>query len=162
MSLDLIFNINGTNGDIEINLSPQAIQKLDDSCGSIVFPFYNSKFIMTYHIKRKGWEFPAGSREGGETPIECAVRETFEETGALISNIIAIGYYTVDINNEKRKTAIYSADVERFEPKPRWSETDLVKIFDELPENISYSDDVYKIVLDHIRKLRNQINEVVE
>lgn len=156
MILDLNFNISGTNGNIEINLTPKAKEYLNDSVGSLVFPFYNENFIMTFHIKRKGWEFPAGTIEDGESPLECAKREAFEEAGAIIENIEALGYYTVESGRDKNKYVIYMADVERFEPKPSWSETDLVKLFSELPKNITYTDDVYKIVLEHIKNIRKK------
>lgn len=156
IALDLIFNIIGKNGDIEINLTPEAAKDLEDSSGSIVFPFYDDKFIMTFHSTRKSWEFPAGRREEGESPLECALRESFEETGAILMDVIPLGYYTVKTKDGNKKTAIYMSDVERFEPKPSWSETDLVKIFDEIPDNISYEDDVYKIVMNHIEKLKEE------
>lgn len=156
IALDLIFNISGTNGDIEINLTPEAAKDLFDSSGSIVFPFYNDKFIMTFHSTRKSWEFPAGRREEGESPLECALRESFEETGAILENVIPLGYYVVRAKEGIKKTAIFMSDVERFEPKPSWSETDLVKLFDEIPDNISYEDDVYKIVMRHIEKLKKK------
>lgn len=154
IALDLNYNISGTNGDIEVNLTPEAAKDLEDSSGSIVFPFYDDKFIMTFHSTRKSWEFPAGRREEGESPLECAIREAFEETGAILENVVPLGYYTVKTKKGKQKTAIYMSGVERFEPKPSWSETDLVKIFDEIPDNVSYEDDVYKIVLKHIEHLK--------
>ena len=152
--MDLNLKIDGTNGDIEIFLGKDSIVQLDDSDGSIVFTFYEGKYVMTYHPKRKGWEFPAGRREENETAVECAKRETFEETGAILSEAIPLGYYLVSKHNNVFKTAIFMSDVDKFEPKPHWSETDLVKLFEELPKNISYKDDVYKIVLEYISKNR--------
>jgi len=152
--LDLNIKIDGTNGDIEIFLGKKSSVELDDSDGSIVFTFYDTRYVMTYHPKRKGWEFPAGKREQNETSIECAKRETFEEMGAILSNITPLGYYLVRKDNNSFKTAVFVSNVDKFEPKPHWSETDLVKLFEELPENISYKDDVYKIVLDYIEKNR--------
>ena len=43
------------------------------------------------------WSFPGGHLEHGETPEECAKRETLEETGVLIGNL-GCGPYTNDIN----------------------------------------------------------------
>ncbi|WP_202708968.1 NUDIX domain-containing protein [Sporosalibacterium faouarense] len=155
--MDLVVNISGTNGNIQISLSPKSAGDIEDSSGSLVFPFYNDNFVMTFHMKRKGWEFPAGTREEGETPLECAKRESFEEAGAILKNVKALGYYTVNNGDKKLKYAIYKAEIDRFEPKPSWSETDLVKLFTELPEDISYQDDVYKIVLNHIKSTEGKM-----
>ena len=152
--MDIKLKADGTNGNIEIYLGKDSVVSLDDSDGSIVFTFYEDKYVMTYHPKRKGWEFPAGRREEGETAVECARRETFEETGAILSDIIPLGYYLVINDNNVFKTAIFMSSVEKFEPKPHWSETDLVKLFEKLPEDISYKDDVYRIVLEYIEKNR--------
>jgi len=150
--VDSIFNIKGINGDIEVNLSVNSIDLLENSSGSIIVPFYKGNYVMTYHPKRSGWEFPGGKREVDETIIECVTREAFEEAGAIVSNIEPIGYYSIKTKDKVVKTAIFTGHVERFEPKPRWSETDLVKIFDKLPAKLSFSDDVYKIVLEYLEE----------
>lgn len=154
--MDLVFNISGTNGDIEINLTPEAVNCLDDSLGVIVFPFYDGKFIMTFHMAKKAWKFPAGHREEEESVLECALRKAFEETGAILKNVIPLGYYIVKTKEGSKKTAIYMSDVDKFEPKPPWSETGAVKIFYEIPENISHEDDVYKILINHIKNLKKE------
>lgn len=151
--MDLELKIDGTNGDIEIFIGKSYVSELDHSDGSTVITFYNKRYVMTYHPKRRGWEFPSGKREENETIYECAKRETFEETGAILSEIIPLGYYLVKTNESVFKTAIFMANVDKFESKPYWSETNLVKLFDELPQNISYKDDVYKIIVEYIKKM---------
>ena len=147
------FNIRGDNGEIEIDFTKESIEDLSNFDGSLVITFYNGNYVMTYHPKRNGWEFPAGSRKGEETSEECAKRETFEETGAILKTLEPIGIYTIKSKEKIFKTIIFIGDVERFEPKPHWSETNLVKLFDSLPNKVSYSDDVYKIVLHKINEI---------
>ncbi|KNF10153.1 ADP-ribose pyrophosphatase [Gottschalkia purinilytica] len=153
--MNRIFSTNSARDNIDINLSKGSIENIGDCNGSIVFLFYNNGLVMAFNPKRKVWEFPFGKIQSGETLEECAIREAFEEAGAVITNIKALGYYTLKRKGGKDKIAIFSADVERFEPKPVWSETDLVKIFDTLPENISCKNNVYKTVIKYIK--RNKI-----
>lgn len=147
-----IYNIKGTNGDIEINFTEKAINDVKEFKGSLVVPFYKENFVMSYHSRRKGWELPAGHREKGETAEECAIRETFEETGAILCDLKRIGYYIIKNKDGEHKIIIFVSNVEKFETKPYWSETGLVKLFDEIPEDISYNDDVYKIIFEYVKK----------
>ena len=41
--------------------------------------------VLLLHDPRRGWDLPKGKREPGETPLETALRETFEETGLDVS-----------------------------------------------------------------------------
>lgn len=59
----------------------------------------DSKILMGKRINSHGhntWNFPGGHLEFGESPEQCAIRETLEETGLSIKNIAA-GPYTNDI-----------------------------------------------------------------
>ena len=47
------------------------------SCGAIVIA--EGQVLMVR--SRKGWSFPKGHQESGETPVQTARREVFEETG---------------------------------------------------------------------------------
>ena len=49
--------------------------------------FDNKEVLLVYNRKLKKWLQPGGHIEGLETPIEAAIRETFEETGIDIQII---------------------------------------------------------------------------
>ena len=56
----------------------------DSSIGfAVAAAKYQGKWILCRHKKRQTWECPGGHREAGETPVEAAKRELFEETGAV-------------------------------------------------------------------------------
>ena len=47
----------------------------------IIFTRYQDKWVYCWHKYRKSYEHPGGHVESGETPMEAAKRELFEETG---------------------------------------------------------------------------------
>ncbi len=62
----------------------------------IVFAKLGSEYILA-NIPRRGWTVPSGRIEAGETPVDTAVRETWEEIGARIrpEDLRYMGYYLV-------------------------------------------------------------------
>lgn len=69
---------------------------------SIVEDVENQRFLMIEHQRgiNKGCKnFPGGKKEPNETIKECAIRETFEETGIHIYNPIEVGYIEFPSNN---------------------------------------------------------------
>lgn len=72
----------------------------------------DGKVLMGKRINSHGhdtWNFPGGHLEFGETPVECTIRETLEETGITIENITP-GPWTNDIfagSPEKHYITIY-------------------------------------------------------
>ena len=57
--------------------------KREKSCGAIVFYLKENKeqVLLIKHSNSGHWSFPKGHVETGETEVETAVREIFEETG---------------------------------------------------------------------------------
>lgn len=51
-------------------------------------------FVVVHSVRRDQWGSPGGWREGDETPVENAVRETFEETGLRLRHpdVLPCGY----------------------------------------------------------------------
>lgn len=60
----------------------------------VVLPYYEHSFVFAKHHTR-GYEWPGGKVELGESALAAAIREVREETGALLSSIWRVGQYTV-------------------------------------------------------------------
>lgn len=83
---------------------------------------YQNQWLLTKH-KLRGWEFPGGKKEQGETLEETAIREVKEETGAQIKSLQFIGEYEVTNKENSFVKAIYFAEVETLTRKEDYLET---------------------------------------
>ena len=100
----------------------------------------DGKFLMVYNPKRKGWEMPGGRIEQGETVEEAAARECLEESG-----------YSVKI---VAKRNIGYCDVCACELGDKVSDCEMEsKLFDELPDDLSFDTDEYEGVIAWARSL---------
>ena len=101
------------------------------------------KWVFCKHEKRDTYEVPGGHREPGESILEAAKRELYEETGALQFEIEPVCVYSVIGKNRVNETGeeifgmLYYADIYSFE-KELHSEMEKVELFDELPEQWTY------------------------
>ncbi len=112
----------------------------------------NGKFLLVklnyaHHL----WTFPGGKVERGESFLEAGIRETKEETGIIVKDLICVGFYkankeykddTVEIyygNSSMVETKIDPIEIEKVDwfrrdafPKDRASTVDKIfKIYDE-------------------------------
>jgi len=55
---------------------------------------HEENWLLTKH-KERGVEFPGGKVEKFETLVEAAKRETLEETGVLINDLVQVAEYVV-------------------------------------------------------------------
>lgn len=63
----------------------------------------NNKVLMIDRKKSwRGWAFPGGHLENGESMLECIIREMKEETGLIIEKVCYKGM--TNIHNTKRQT----------------------------------------------------------
>lgn len=53
----------------------------------LVFAKDERKVLLVKHKKLEVWIYPGGHMEGEENPLECAIRETKEETGSSFNVI---------------------------------------------------------------------------
>ena len=53
----------------------------------VIIAEYQGSWLLCKHKKRTTWETAGGHIEPGETPLEAAKRELYEETGAILYRI---------------------------------------------------------------------------
>ncbi|MEO1781999.1 8-oxo-dGTP diphosphatase [Enterococcus diestrammenae] len=93
----------------------------------------NSKILLVKRRDLPFWDLPGGGLESGETLEECLIRETFEETGLIVSNCKQILHFiNTSINDEQ---FIFSSTIVGGKPISDGPETRLIKYFplDSLP-----------------------------
>lgn len=83
---------------------------------------YEGKWLLTRHSVR-GIEFPGGKAEEGESIIEAAIRETYEETGVLIKDVMKIAEYVVHSDTVFCK-AVCTGTVADIDEEPTLHETE--------------------------------------
>ncbi|MGG4449873.1 NUDIX domain-containing protein [Brevibacillus sp. HB1.4B] len=127
----------------------------------LIFAFYQGKLLFTRHRKR-GVELPGGKVEVGESSLAAAVREVYEETGAILEGIERIGQYTID---DSMRKDIYIAKVAHYTNQPSGRDVLATIVFADIPRDVKgnqefsriLQDDVYPLTLD--RALRHPFAE---
>lgn len=105
----------------------------------VIIAKYDGKWILCKHKKRDTWETAGGHIELGETPLDAAKRELFEETGAVSFDIKPLfDYWAADETSEANGMVFY-AEIYELNDLPE-SEMEKVKCFKTLPPNLTYRD----------------------
>lgn len=110
---------------------------------AVIITKTEGKWVFCKHKERDTYEVPGGHREEGETILETAKRELYEETGAIDFTITHICVYSViakdNFNGEETFGMLYYADVKTFEQELH-SEIERIMVTDRLVENWTYPD----------------------
>lgn len=125
----------------------QEEQYLQITC-SLVIIKYDDKFALVRHKERQQWELPGGSKEEGETPRECAVRELFEETNQIVNDVDFKGLGK--LYNDKGKdeyVALYFGEIEQLRDFNNNKEIEDL-IFWNLEDDIGKFDEINKYLLN--------------
>ncbi|MGN1385554.1 MAG: RNA deprotection pyrophosphohydrolase [Bacillus sp. (in: firmicutes)] len=112
-------------------------------------------WVLTTH-KERGLEFPGGKLEKGETIEQAAIREVWEETGAVIKELHYIGQYSVNDGQDTFVKDVYFAQTEAIEAKTNYLETNGPTILEQLPD--TFSEEKYSFIMrDQVVELSLQV-----
>ena len=105
----------------------------------VTFARYENKWIVCKHKNRSTWETSGGHIEKGETPLEAAKRELFEETGSVDFDISPVcDYRACDEENDLQANGqVFLAGVKSLAELPE-SEMECINFFDQFPSNLTY------------------------
>lgn len=106
----------------------------------VVLSFCQGKIVLSRHKDRTTWETQGGHIEPGETPMEAARRELYEESGAINFTIEPLCDYWAG-NPETNLGAagmVFVAKIQEFANIPAESEMAEIKLFEMLPDNLTY------------------------
>ena len=103
----------------------------------VVLSRYQGKYLLSRHKERTTWETQGGHIEPGETPLQAAKRELFEESGAVQYQIEPVFDYRAGDDDGEANGMVFAAEIEELGPIPQ-SEMAEVRAWEELPENVTY------------------------
>ena len=103
----------------------------------VVMSRYQGKILLSRHKDRTTWETQGGHIEPGETPLEAARRELYEESGALEFEIRPVFDYWAGDDKAGASCQVFAAEIRKLGPLPE-SEMAEVRAFDEVPPNVTY------------------------
>lgn len=110
---------------------------------AVIIASHKGQWVFCKHKDRDTWEIPGGHREHGETIIETARRELYEETGATVYSITPVCVYSVtapdNFDGQETFGMLYYADVAKLEESLH-SEIERISIMNHLPEQWTYPD----------------------
>ena len=103
----------------------------------VVLSRYQGKYLLSRHKERMTWETQGGHIEPGETPLQAAKRELFEESGAVRYQIKPVFDYRAGDDDGEANGMVFAAEIEELGPLPQ-SEMAEVKAWEQLPQNLTY------------------------
>jgi 8-oxo-dGTP diphosphatase len=110
---------------------------------AVIVSRYQDKWVFCKHKERTTYEVPGGHREEGEDIRDTAVRELFEESGALSYELHKVCVYSVDReekpdNGDKESYGmLFYAEIKEFGALPDM-EMESINFFEDVPKNLTY------------------------
>lgn len=121
---------------LEVNFYHESDVKEEQLDFAVIVSKFKGKWVLCKHKQRSTWEVPGGRKEQGETILNTAKRELFEETGAIQFDLIPICVYAVKKDTESFGM-LYYAEIFEFGELPA-SEIETIHQFDDIPQDLTY------------------------
>ncbi|MBQ8159305.1 MAG: NUDIX domain-containing protein [Clostridia bacterium] len=103
----------------------------------VIVSSYEGKLLLSRHRERSTWETQGGHIENGEPPIDAAMRELREESGAEEFTISPVCDYWAGDEKGSAVGRVYKAVIHSLGPMPDYEMAE-VRVFDTLPEQLTY------------------------
>lgn len=100
---------------------------------AVICARHRGNWIFCRHKFGETWELPGGHVEPGETALEAAHRELYEETGAVEADITPVGIYKLFDYG-----LLCFAEVKTLSTIPEFSEIAQIRLFHSLPYPLTY------------------------
>jgi len=103
----------------------------------VIFTRYDGKYLYCRHRTRDTWETPGGHVEPGETPLQAARRELYEESGAVEFDISPAFDYFVE-GHRNRAGQVFVAQVHTLGALPEEFEMEEICLSAAYPASLTY------------------------
>lgn len=126
---------------ISVFFSPTGAYPDDALTFVVIAARVDGQHVFCQHRQRDTWECPGGHIEPGETPLQAAHRELYEETGCKADWLEPVCIYSVSRDGKAPSHGmLYRARISRLGEVPPGFEMARVKLFDDLPKAWTYPD----------------------
>ncbi len=131
-----LYNLGETEKNIEVNVFNEG--SFESYRYVVIFASYQGKMLYCRNKNLQVYETAGGKIEDGETPLEAAKRELFEETGATDFSIIPILDYKAQSDMGFAVGKIFFAEINELGEIPEEFEMEEVKLFDTIPDKMRF------------------------
>ena len=110
---------------------------------------HQGKWVICHHKDRDVWDCPGGRIEAGETPIQAARRELYEETGAMQADFHPLYIYEILSDKGLSYGIQYFCNIQEFTALPDY-EMDRIDFVNELPLGSMKTPQVHSILIQDV------------